>query len=83
MNEYNLPNYNSGNAYSGFEGNNNIANKILYNTEINHQFWNHVPFFDIYSTTSRQSSKRKFEYEEQYSSDLSSTTKQNAYTTSL
>ncbi|PKY52353.1 hypothetical protein RhiirA4_547118 [Rhizophagus irregularis] len=83
MNEYNLPNYNRGNAYSGFEANNNIANKIVDNSEINHHFWNYVPFFDIYSTTSRQSSKRKFEYEEQYSSDLSSTTKQNAYTTSL
>ncbi|PKK72952.1 hypothetical protein RhiirC2_864721 [Rhizophagus irregularis] len=83
MNEYNLPNYNRGNAYSDFEGNNNIANKIADKSEINHHFWNYVPFFDIYSTTSRQSSKRKFEYEEQYSSDLSSTTKQNAYTTSL
>jgi hypothetical protein len=86
MNEYNLPDYNSGNAYSGFEGNNNIANKMMDNFEINHHFWNYVPFFDIYSTASRQSSKRKFEndiYEEQYSRDLLSTTKQNAYKTSL
>ncbi|CAB5191228.1 hypothetical protein RhiirA5_383026 [Rhizophagus irregularis] len=86
MNEYNLPDYNSGNAYSGFEGNNNIANKMMDNFETNHHFWNYVPFFDIYSTASRQSSKRKFEndiYKEQYSRDLLSTTKQNAYKTSL
>jgi hypothetical protein len=80
----NLSNYNIDNAYSVFEGNNNIANKIVEDSEINY-FWNHGPFFDIYSAASRQSSKRKFEddtYQEQYGRDLLSTTKQNASTTS-
>ncbi|GBB93100.1 hypothetical protein RclHR1_21090001 [Rhizophagus clarus] len=75
VNEYNLSN--SDNAHSSFEGNNNIANKIMDNSEINH-FWNQVP------SVSRQSPKRKFDdiYQEQCSEGLLSTTKPNVTTTS-